>query len=237
MPNPQTPRHPLDDEKAEKARTEAYWAALDRSPPGGDCAERIGDASEGRFWVRLATSADADYEAYRMRHSIGHSFDRYAAFGTLLSLRSPENVPLMTVLVSGNRAIHYREERNSRPCAAHLADLERFMALTGGSVAPEDGAFDDFDGEGRNTRLAWVRRGGDGSKTFGEVVLRGRHSRAVLRNEDAAFPAALIYPEAEDDDTLEIVCLSPTDDPATTRLATGTFAAALGTAPNRALAV
>lgn len=172
-------RQPLADEAQESARTTAYWEWLDAARLSFvDTAERVSGASRGGSWAKLDGPQDADYEASHMRHSIGHSWSKYSGFGDIYSLRSADGLPQATVLVSAGSVVHAREHENARLSSDNEADLAAFAASMGWAIKPDPMAFDvlAWDAGAPNTRLAYLHRAEDGTKTFGNVVLQGRVS-------------------------------------------------------------
>jgi hypothetical protein len=174
-------RRPLEDDAAEAARTAAYWDWL-ASAAVGDDAPVVAWAGLGWRWARLTTPAQADYEARHMRHSIGHSWDKYSSFGELYSLRGPDDLPEATVLVSGGRVVHAREHENARLSPPNAAALESLAARMGWEIVPEPTPFDVLRDDGSpNTRLRYLHRGRDG-KAFGEAVFAGRLDAAQMED-------------------------------------------------------
>lgn len=195
------PRVPLSDEVDENERKAAYWAYLDAAAAEGavvDSASHVADAAEGGHWVRLVSAADADFEALHMRHSIGHSFGKYGAFGEIFSLRSADGLPQATVLFSGGEAVHAREHQNARLSDGNMAELAAFAASMGMTVRAEP-SFDllAWDEAAANTRLDYLHRGPDGIKTFGSVVIAGRATEGMATDLAAALPGGRRFlPEA-----------------------------------------
>lgn len=231
-------RVPLDDPEAEEIRKEAYWRRLDADGPPIDRARTIGEGADGWRWVVLADAADADFEAYHMRHSVGHSWGRYSAFGTIFGLRSPDGIPKATVLMAGNAAVHAREERNARLSPENEARLEAFAAAGGWTVRKDELPFEAFDGPGANTLVRFLVRDVSNRKTHGVAVMPGRPGAGAVVRAASSVGGARYDPDAMPDADAfriegaggphEIVSTMPTDAQPTTRADPDDFFEAFG---------
>jgi hypothetical protein len=232
MFDPIAPRRPLQDADSEALRTDGYWdgywAWLDATRIVGDSASAVLDDAEGAGrWCRLRDSADADYEAFHMRHSIGHSWDKYATFGDVFSLRSANGIPAATVLVASGAAVHAREQDNARLSPANAAALARFAEAAGFVVRPDDLPFDVlWDEAAPNLRFRYVSRDAENRKEFGDVVLEGRLSREevegmarTLSRQGTFVPSAVGLPDLGRGRGHEILSISFVSGPATHGLA------------------
>jgi hypothetical protein len=175
-------RQPLSDWTSESARTQAYWSWLEaKAASVRDGSLDVAHAFGGGRWVRLSSAGDADYEAKHIRHSIGHSWDRYSKIGEIYSLRDEDNLPLATVLVQdvagAKVVVHAREHENARLSVANMAALEAFAESRDYRISQEPLPFDFFDDDGPSTAVKYFHRAPDGAKTFSTVVLGGRLTR------------------------------------------------------------
>ena len=175
-------RIPLADEAAEAMRTNSYWAWLtERADHIADAARPVVKMDEGH-WALLQNGADADYEALHLRHSIGHSWGKYSTFGDIFSLRDGDNRPQATVLVADKVVVHAREAENARLSVANEAALQAFTEVMGFSIKADPLPFDmlktpdDQADRLTNTRMRYLHRADDNTKTIGSVVLEGRLS-------------------------------------------------------------
>lgn len=225
------PRKPFEDEAAETARKEAYWAWLDEAALTGPGGEFVADGVSGdAHWRRLMSADDADYEAREMRHSIGHGWGVYGGMGEVFSLRDAENAPQATVLVVGGVVVHAREHQNSRLSPESRAELGALAQARGWDIRPDKYRFEvmaEEAPEAVNTRITLLHRGAGGEKLFFSAVVSGRFTE-----EDAAavhetfgpdelaaplisakdLPGGLLPPEAAG--ALEIVSLRHTAEAA-----------------------
>lgn len=172
------PRAPYADPVEEAARTEAYWVWLDEQPAQIGDAANFADADyRGGRWRQITTSDEADYEARAMRHSIGHSWDKYSGFGDIYSFRNADDVPQMTILVADGVVVHAREHRNARLSKQNRETLMIRAEDMGWDVKPDRFRFEvmtDEDAKANNTRVVFVQRGESNAKTFFTIVVRGR---------------------------------------------------------------
>jgi hypothetical protein len=181
-------RKPLDDERDEDARVASYWqwlAAQDVGTlPRGTQVDRFGSKTV----VRLAGPKDADYEAAHMDHSIGHSWDKYSALGTIFSIRNADGRPEATFLVSGSKVVHARERFNARLSAGNRYVLSQMAFFYDWSVVEDRLPFDAFlDGHGPNTMVRYCARTVDNRIEKGEAVFAG----AAVDAEIAALAASV----------------------------------------------
>ena len=120
-------RRPIPGDQEDAARRAEYWEwseAAGDLPEGG--AEMVSYAPGNCHWAKLENAVQADYEARHMRHSIGYNWDHYTAMGQILSLRSQNMIPWVTILVAENRVVHARRAANA-PLGLH--DLRALRAL------------------------------------------------------------------------------------------------------------
>jgi hypothetical protein len=221
-----SPRSPLQDPSQEDLRTARYWAELEEAGQPADAASVVGSTSEGGSWVLLSNAQDADFEAWHMRHSIGHSWDKYSSIGSIHGLRSKDGIPQVTALEAGGAIIHAREARNARLSASNMALLEEFCRARGWMVQPEAHPFEIYGGPGRNTCLRFLVRDADNEKTMGECILPGVASiDAIARVADAMddaryiplhVPGSEAFSAGGTDEAHEIMSMWPTDDAPTT---------------------
>ena len=165
-----TNRFPEDEPQAEHERVTAYWEWLENnvSPDNSRPVFRIGNNT----WKRLHTPEDADFEARHMRHSIGHSWDKYSAFGYIFSLRAADNTPQATILVRGNDVVHAREHCNARLSEESMSALRTFCFYAGFVIVPDEHPFEVWTGDEENTCITYMRRTSHG-KEFTSLVLPG----------------------------------------------------------------
>lgn len=231
------PRTPYADPVEEAARTEAYWAWLDAQETFQECAF-VGDAEHGKgTWRQLTTADQADYEAREMRHSIGHSWDKYSAMGEIYSYRNMIDVPQMTVMVINNVVVHAREHQNTRLSVNNLVTLMMAAHEKGWAVKPDRfrmEAMFDASPEAVNTQLVCVQRDDNNAKTFFTTVLTGTFSEADAQALHDAFGTGVYTspilrladlprnifgdPKPNGLEDLEIVSLRQTAKPPTTRV-------------------
>lgn len=213
-------RSPVDNPEAETARVDAYWQWLGASTGGDRRAAFAGYAVNAPLlWRKIETPAQADYEAWFMHHSIGHSWDKYSALGDIYSLRSGDDKTEATVLVADGVVIHAREHRNARLSPENRTHLLDFCQLKGFDIKPDDLPFDFHQNDGcPNTMLRMLRRLPVGEKEFHEVVFSGRAAQdqieALVRALDIEMtaPAGSCLPESYGD--LEFVVIRHVDTPA-----------------------
>lgn len=226
-------RYPLADRDAEDQRVLAYWAWLEhqrqQGQEGGSSqfrgdGVRLATSADGRAWVELASADQADFEALHMDHSIGHSWDKYSGLGRIVSLRSLEGLPEATILVAGTAVVHAREFRNTRLSDANEAALHLLAAEMGWTIKPDRHAFDVlYDPEAPNTRIVYILRAQDGTKSFGQATFAGRLSDAdvndiarVLEDGKRLMPGWIGLPSLGDADAEhELACIRDTRDQAT----------------------
>lgn len=181
-------RVPLDCRKAEEARTTAYWRWLE-GVPAAVCGKgrHISNISDGGHWSLLETASDADFEALHMRHSIGHSWEKYSGVGYIYSLRSAYGIPQATILVKDDAVVHAREHENARLSEANMHALETLAAEMGWIVIVEGRVFDSHeDGDATATRIRYLKRYGTNEKTFATVVLDGRLNEKQINDVSRA---------------------------------------------------
>lgn len=241
MFDPGAPRLPLAELGDESARTQGYWDWLEAKGAidGSKMLERLSNRSE---WRELRSASDADFEAFTMRHSIGHSWDRYSAMGRILSFRNPAGKPEFTALLADGVFVHVREHRNARLANVNRTALDEFAERNCLEVAPEQPGFDCFDrGEGSNTRIRYLQRECDNSKKFGELVVEGRlHEDAIRRirdttDERGSFDAGRggLPLLSEAPEGYELLCIDFVDSvPGHPLLAAAAFALAWDQAPD-----
>lgn len=213
-------RSPLEDPAAEDARVEAYWKWLEATTGRDRLAAFAGYAVHAPLlWRKIETPTQADHEAWHMRHSIGHSWDKYSAVGDIYSLRSGDDKPEVTVLVADGVVIHAREHRNARLSPENMTHLLDFCILKGFEHKPDALPFDFHENEGcPNTMLRALRRQTDGAKDFHQVVFSGRATESqveeLIRAMDIEMtvPAGSCLPESYGD--LELVVIRHVDLPA-----------------------
>ncbi len=97
-------RTPLPDDEADARRRARYWAWSGTQVPV-DPAPPLGALVPGYTCHAVATPAQADFEAWHMRHSVGYDFDHYSRMGDILSLRR-DGVPCVTALVADATVVH-----------------------------------------------------------------------------------------------------------------------------------
>jgi hypothetical protein len=189
-------RSPLEDAAAEDARVDAYWQWLEASTGRDSHGAFAGYAIHAPLlWRKLETADQADHEAWHMRHSIGHSWDKYSALGDIYSLRSEGDTPEATVLVIEGLVVHAREHRNARLSPENQAHLLDFCRLKGFKHQPDDLPFDFHENDGcPNTMLRALRRPPGGGKEFHEVVFAGRANRQQVEDLVLAMISEIIVP-------------------------------------------
>jgi len=213
-------RSPLEDPAAEDARVDAYWQWLEASTGRDSHGAFAGYAIHAPLlWRKIETADQADHEAWHMRHSIGHSWDKYSALGDIYSLRSEGDTPEATVLVIEGLVVHAREHRNARLSPENQAHLLDFCRLKSFDIKADALPFDFHENDGcPNTMLRALRRRPDGSKDFHEVVFSGRATKSkvedLIRAMDIEMtvPAGSCLPEIYGD--LELVVIRHVDTPA-----------------------
>ena len=213
-------RIPFADSEAETSRVDAYWQWLEASQERDPQASFAGYAVNAPLlWRKIDTAAQADHEAWHMRHSIGHSWDKYSAMGDIYSLRSDGDTPEATVLVVERLVVHAREHRNARLSPDNKTHLLDFCRLKGFDIKPNALPFDFHENVGcTNTMLRALRRQPDGSKHFHEVVYSGRATESQVEDLIKAMdiemtvPAGSCLPESYGD--LELVLIRHVDTPA-----------------------
>jgi len=213
-------RSPLEDPAAEDARVDAYWQWLEVSTGRDPHADFAGYAIHAPLlWRKIETPAQADHEAWHMRHSIGHSWDKYSALGDIYSLRREGDTPEATVLVVEGLVVHAREHRNARLSPDNKTHLLDFCRLKGFEFKPDPLPFDFHQNDGcSNTMLRALRRQADGSKDFHEVVFSGRATESQVEelvralDIEMTVPAGSCLPESYGD--LELVLIRHVDTPA-----------------------
>jgi len=192
-------RSPISTPELEEKRVSAYWGWLDGAPrscPGG---KQRYVSTEGFFWISLDDEAGADYEAFHMRHSIGHSWRKYRQIGPLFSLRDHENLPQATVLLAHPREaifnardaaiIHAREHHNARLSRANMDRMVAFADVLGVGIEPD---FDPSlgvatcfeywpDNDAPNTQVRYFTRDRHNRKQFFEQIMPGRASLDAVR--------------------------------------------------------
>lgn len=187
-------REPLANPDAESARVVAYWAWLQGAEvrPG---AARAVPATNGGHWVALDSPADADFEARHMRHSIGHSWDKYSSLGHVISLRDIHGKPQATILVAGDVVVHAREQENARLSVDNMRALNAFAAVRGLTVKDDTLPFDSWDGDAPNTELRFLHRSHDNHKEFARVVFEGRLTTTEIMEIANSSSGRSILPE------------------------------------------
>lgn len=180
-------RMPLADPEAEAARTALYWAWLEQHQSDRRHAGRtVHEFADGGHVALLSEAQEADHEAARMRHSIGHSWTKYSAMGAIYGLRSASGESQATLLVipprpgldpEGSRGtvVHAREHRNARLSPANQMRLEDFAAVMRFEIRPDRLPFEVLgEPDAPNTRLEYLFREASGEKRFGLAVFAGR---------------------------------------------------------------
>lgn len=213
-------RAPLQDPEAETARVDAYWQWLESSQKRDPQASFAGYAVHAPLlWRKIETAYQADHEAWHMRHSIGHSWDKYSALGDIYSLRSGDKAPEATVLVADGVVVHAREHRNARLSPENMTHLLDFCSLKGFEHKPDALPFDFHENEGcPNTMLRALRRPPGGGKEFHEVVFPGRATQGQVEllvealQIEMTVPAGSCLPESFGD--LELALVRHVDLPA-----------------------
>lgn len=212
-------RIPENDEILEKNRKEEYWNYLILNIKNIKDKSKILAKYEKFTFNKLNTADDADYEAAFMQHSIGHSWDKYSKFGNIYSIRDNENIPLVTVLVSDNYAIHYREENNARLSIQNKNLLQQFANMLGFKIKEEDN-IDIFSNENsQNIKIIYLLRSTDNVKQFKEITLNGSFSNEQTSNlkfyfnnfpDEANIVSSQLLEIDSEDKKFEISCI--TDD-------------------------
>jgi hypothetical protein len=214
-------RIPFADSEAETSRVDAYWQWLEASQERDPQASFAGYAVNAPLlWRKIDTAAQADYEAWHMLHSIGHSWDKYSSLGDIYSLRSGDDEPEATVLVADGVVVHAREHRNARLSPENCSHLLDFCQLKGFVIKPDALPFDFHENDGcPNTMLRALRRPPEGGKEFHEVVFAGRATKDQVEDlvraldSETMVPAGSCLPESCGE--LEVVVLRHVDTPAT----------------------
>lgn len=171
-------RIPALSEQQEMKRVSQYWKYLDAK------SSNIIDSSLdlGAGWHKLRNEDDADYEAWYMKHSIGHSWDKYSKIGDIYSMRDHNNIPEVTILVKDGVIIHAREERNIRLSPEHMERMKQFAKKMDFIIQPDEFEFDVWlDNESQNTAIRYLYRSPDGNKIM-QVVMEGRISQDDIEN-------------------------------------------------------
>ena len=213
-------RSPLEDPAAEDARVDAYWQWLEATTGRDRHPAFAGYAVHAPLlWRKIETPAQADHEAWHMRHSIGRSWDKYSALGDIYSLRSGDDAPEATVLVADGVVVHAREHRNARLSPENMTHLLDFCSLKGFERKPDTLPFDFHENEGcPNTMLRALRRPPEGGKEFHEVVFPGRATQDQVEllvealQIEMTVPAGSCLPESFGD--LELALVRHVDVPA-----------------------
>lgn len=176
------PRVPYDNDQQDQMRTQAYWTWLQKNDGSiKDNSFLETTLTDGKKWVRLLNANDADYEASFMGHSIGHSWDKYSKFGDIYSLRSVDNHPLATILVSNNSVVHAKEHNNANLSQKNNKYLQYFCTQMNFKVSHNDHSFDYYaDEEKPNTGLRYFVRVNEELKIFEQCVLKGQLSAAQI---------------------------------------------------------
>jgi hypothetical protein len=131
------PRHPMVDEEADRLRRDRYWAWSNAAGPDlpDGSPQTIMTTPAGDQWVSIKTPAQADWEAYRMQHSIGYNLEHYAQMGDIYSLRAADRSPTMTILVASATGVHARGPSNATLDDAALQSLTKFATAMRWNVA------------------------------------------------------------------------------------------------------
>lgn len=223
------PRYPDEDDSVEEERTGIYWEWLDgQEAPGDAMAEFSTYIPEQPIWVRKITEPEhADYEAAHMRHSIGHSWAEYNSTGDIYSLRTDDERPLATVMVSEGVVVHARGQFNTRLDAVAARALESLCQLKGWSQHPDPLEFDHYIDpyiarDEENTLMRVARRGDQGEVTISEHVLEGaldpdQASRLndYLKQGRSFSPSTFEAAFGTTETPLEFTCFKSTVKPAT----------------------
>ena len=154
-----------------------------------------------------------------MRHSIGHSWDKYSALGDIYSLRSGDDAPEATVLVADGVVVHAREHRNARLSPENMTHLLDFCSLKGFKHKPDALPFDFHENEGcPNTMLRALQRPPRGGKEFHEVVFPGRVTQEQVEELVRALDIEMTVPAgsclSESYGDIELILLRHVDAPA-----------------------
>lgn len=231
------PRYPEEDNSVEEERTGIYWEWLDdQESPGDAMAEFSTYIPEQPIWVRKLTDPEhADYEAAHMRHSIGHSWGKYSSAGEIYSLRTDDERPLATVMVSEGVVVHARGQFNTRLDAVAARALEQLCQLKGWSQHPDPLEFDHYidpyiGPDEENTLMRIARRGEQGEVTISEHVLEGsldqdQASRLsdYLKRGRSFSPSTFETAFGTADTPLEFTCFMSTVKPATLNVSVDDF--------------
>ena len=213
-------RIPFADSEAETSRVDAYWQWLEASQERDPQASFAGYAVNAPLlWRKIDTAAQADYEAWHMLHSIGHSWDKYSSLGDIYSLRSGDDEPEATVLVADGVVVHAREHRNARLSPENCSHLLDFCQLKGFVIKPDALPFDFHQNDGcPNTMLRALRRPPAGGKEFHEVVFAGRATEGQVEDLVRAMDVEVTVPAgcclSESCGDIELILLRHVDAPA-----------------------
>ena len=212
----------------EEDRVELYWSWLEENRDViKDTSTSLLSTEQGQSLVALKTLEQADYEALHMQHSIGYNFTHYSGFGDLYSIRSPENTPLVTLLVSKGNIIHYKEEQNASLSEKNLEILKDIADKMGWMIPSSslDYSFDFFKNAGSNTKIAYFFRDPDtNEKTFSQFYLKGLidfKQVEDINNLGGGFLPENLSLSGFDNQNVEIKTIAWTDESEDTKLKKG----------------
>lgn len=165
------PRVPLEDKAAETLRKESYWAEVDAKIWAPAERQPVAASTLTHDLIEINTVEEADFEAFHMRHSIGHSWDHYSKMGEIYSIRNAAGFPLATLLVAAGMVVHARQAHNARLSPDLASVLENFAERFDWTVVPDRLPFDYFPLKApaamAGTTVTLIEREGEaGIKTF-----------------------------------------------------------------------